>query len=326
MSDQLTKELVLRAPAKLNIYLQVGALRSDGYHDITTVYQAINLHDEVHISSSHSNQGITITISGSEASDDVPTDERNLAVKAVKLLASFVGRTNHCVEIHLVKNIPSQAGLGGGSADAAAVLVGCNELWNLALSSKELMTLGARLGEDVPFHIHGMMAIGVGHREPLTDALAAPSSGDSIPRSHIWHWVLGIPFAGGLSTKEVFGKLDELACGRNPADYTAAQIKCLATTWASEPPSGAEIAKNLYNDLEAPAVALLPVIGECLKAGLAAGALASLMTGSGSTCAFLAMDGGHAERLNVELKATGLFRRVIVTAGPVEGVSIVRQE
>lgn len=142
--------ITLQIPAKLNLYLHAGALRKDGYHDITMVYQAISLYDTMTISPSQDPQEFTLTVSGMDT-DHIPADARNLVIKAAKRLADFAGISGQALHFNLVKSIPTEAGLGGGSADAAAALVGCNHIWKTELNDEQLMEIGAQIGEDVPF-------------------------------------------------------------------------------------------------------------------------------------------------------------------------------
>ncbi|KAJ5698376.1 Ribosomal protein S5 domain 2-type fold subgroup [Penicillium macrosclerotiorum] len=300
-------QLSLRVPAKINPQLRVGPLRPDGYHDITLVYQAISLYDTLTIS--HDPQGPTIEVTGIDR-DRIPADARNLVIKAAHMLA---GRAEIAPRLHfqLAKSIPTEAGLGGGSADAAAALVGCNILWGLCLSAEELMAMGAQLGEDVPFFVQGMMALGLGHKQPLRTLE---------PSQHTWHWVLGVPFRG-LSTKAVFEKYDEILArfSNNEEAYSLRRQKCIETAWTFPPEQSVT---DLANDLELPSKELLPDIATALEAGRSAGALGSIMSGSGSTCAFLARDESHAKELMAGLQKEKVFREVIAVSGPVAGVTV----
>ena len=311
MTVSSTPTITLQVPAKINPQIRVGPPRQDGYHDVTLVYQAISLYDTLTISPNP--EGPTINVTGMD-SDRVPHDERNLVVKAAILLGK---RTSHSPNVHfeLAKNIPSEAGLGGGSADAAAALVGCNEMWKSNLTSDELMELGARIGEDVPFFIMGMMAINLGHKQPL---VKLKTSG------HTWNWVLGVPHRG-LSTKAVFQEYDKILerSSSGEEDYLARRKECIGTPWGVSSPD--ELLLALANDLEAPSMQLLPDISTALQAGSTAGAIASLMSGSGSTCAFLAKDEAHAQGLKERMENQEIFRAVMVASGPVEGVKVLHK-
>ena len=309
--------ITLKVPAKLNLYLQAGLLREDGYHDMTTVYQAISLYDTLKISAIQVQdtdlQSFTMAVMGVD-SDRIPADTENLVIKAVQRLSDYLG-TQPKPKLHfeLVKAIPSQAGLGGGSADAAAALIGCNILWQAGVCEEDLMNVGAQIGEDVPFFIKGMVALGMGHKTPLVFLDTAVTS--------TWYWVLGILHAG-LSTKDVFGRFEEHVQRRgfDELAYHTKHEACLQAAWGSVPPQ--ILAAALANDLEGPAMELLPQISLVLQAGKAAGALVSLMAGAGSTCAFLATDQGHARSLAAKLQEEKLFRDVISVVGPVKGVRV----
>ncbi|KAJ5719680.1 Ribosomal protein S5 domain 2-type fold subgroup [Penicillium malachiteum] len=301
--------ITLQVPAKINPQIRVGPLQQDGYHDITLVYQAISLYDTLTIS--HNLDGPTIQVTGMD-SDRVPHDERNLVIKAANMLAAHVG-VEPQLHFELVKCIPSEAGLGGGSADAAAALIGCNILWKSNLTSSELMDLAAHIGEDVPFFIEGIMAIGLGHKKPLIKLETA---------GYKWIWVLGVPHQG-LSTKAVFQEYDSILerTSTGEEEYLSRRQGCLDTPWGSCPPE--ELIDDLENDLELPSMQLLPDLRIALGAGSSAGALASLMSGSGSTCAFLAESEEHAKILKEEIQKNEVFREVMTASGPVRGVKVL---
>ncbi|CAI7620722.1 unnamed protein product [Penicillium pancosmium] len=292
-------QITLQVPAKVNPQIRVGPLRKDGYHDITLAYQAISIYDILTVS--HAPNGPTMQVTGMD-SDRVPSDGQNLVIKAAKIVAAEA-KIEPLVHFELVKSIPSEAGLGGGSADAAAALVGATDL----------MHIGAQLGEDVPFFINGMMALGMGHRLPLV-ALET--------KEYTWNWVLGVPYHG-LSTKAVFAQYDEiLAQSDNPEEeYLSRRQGCIETPWGTTDPE--KLLSELVNDLERPSSELLPDIPTALRAGKTAGAIRSLMSGSGSTCAFLAKDEAHAKSLMIELQKLDIFRDVRMASGPVEGVKVI---
>lgn len=309
--SQQSGTITLKVPAKLNLHLQAGLLRKDGYHDITTAYQAISLYDTLKISQSEAPRGLTMTVIGVDC-DRIPTDSRNLVIRAAQLLSSYVGIKPH-LHFELVKSIPTEAGLGGGSADAAAALVGCSILWKAGVGEDDLMAIGAHVGEDVPFFIRGMVAIGTGHKQPLVGLKTG---------KYTWYWVLGI-LPVGLLTKEVFEKFEELFPSRrfNEATYRSRHERCMQTGWGSTPPQ--LLIAALVNDLEEASTELLPDVRVALQAGKTAGALASLMAGSGSTCAFLAKDKAHARSLAMKLQEEDVFSEVTLAVGPVEGVRVL---
>jgi 4-diphosphocytidyl-2-C-methyl-D-erythritol kinase len=312
MSPANSETIALKVPAKLNLYLQAGLCREDGYHDIITAYQAISLYDTLKISLTEAPCGLTISVTGMDC-DRIPSDSGNLVICAAHLLSSHIGIDPN-VHFELVKSIPTAGGLGGGSADAAAALVGCSILWKTNIAEDELMAIAARVGEDVPFFIRGMVAIGTGHKQPLLSLKV---------KKFTWHWVLGI-LPLGLFVKEVFEKYDELLAKStfDESTYQSRRERCLQTAWGVTPPQ--DLIALLVNDLKEASTELLPVIGLALQAGKTAGALASLLAGSGSTCAFLAQNEAHARSLATKLQGENIFREVILATGPVEGVQILR--
>ena len=298
--------LTVRIPAKINLYVQIGSRRENGYHDITTVFQAISLYDRVTITQKKTTNRITVSVEGIDQ-HKVPTGDGNLVVKAVKALSRHVTQ-DLCGHFHLEKAIPTQAGLGGGSADAAAAIIGCNKLWGLRLSEAELLAVAYEVDEDTTFFIRGSMALGIGFGQPPTPILCG---------NYVWHWVLGIP-SQGLATPAVYAKFDELAIGKrfDSLLYESRHKRCLQVPWGSASPHA--LASELTNDLETPAKEIYPDVEMALRAGEAAGALASLMAGAGSTCAFLAENEAHAKDIATALESDGLFRKVILATGPVE--------
>ena len=191
----MTKQLQLKAPAKVNRFLHITGQRPDGYHLLQTVFQLIDLEDHVTIDCRL--DGAIVRTNG--PSNVKPEDD--LVIRAAQLLKETSKTALGC-NIHLEKNIPMGAGLGGGSSDAATVLWGLNELWNTRLTRQELMNLGVRLGADVPFTISGGTAIGTGKGEQITPVLARGS----------YSWVLAMS-SSGLSTPAVYNECDRLREG-----------------------------------------------------------------------------------------------------------------
>src|SRR3989449_6170536 len=154
------KELHLNAYAKVNLTLNVGGARSDGYHEIESVMHTIALHDSITLR--EAGTGVEVLVTNSE----VPNDQRNLVVRAAQLLREAFGVERH-VQIELVKRIPAAAGLGGGSSDAAVTLLGLAQMWKLRLDGRELLALATKLGSDVPFFLEGGAAVARGRGERL---------------------------------------------------------------------------------------------------------------------------------------------------------------
>ncbi|MEO8529373.1 MAG: 4-(cytidine 5'-diphospho)-2-C-methyl-D-erythritol kinase, partial [Pseudolysinimonas sp.] len=137
----------VRAPGKINVFLSVGALQGDGYHDVAIAYQAVSLYEDVRVSES---SDFTISVSGSVELGRVPLDDTNIAIKAARLLAEHTGYQGGA-HIEIDKHVPVTGGMGGGSADAAATLLACDALWGTDLPRDEMLDLARQLGADVPF-------------------------------------------------------------------------------------------------------------------------------------------------------------------------------
>jgi 4-diphosphocytidyl-2-C-methyl-D-erythritol kinase len=298
-----------RAPAKVNLQLAVGPVRADGYHEVVTVYHAVSLFDEVTVTPARRDR-VSVTGEGAAA---VPTGRANLALAAARALAAAAGRGPAGVAIEIRKRIPVAAGLAGGSADAAAALAACNELWSTGLSQAELAEVAAGIGSDVAFALVGGTAIGVGRGERVTPALAAGS----------YHWVLAFA-AGELSAAAVYAACDSLRAARGwvpkaPALDTA----LIAALRAGDP---ARVGARLSNDLQPAALSLRPELRRTLAAGAGHGALAAIVSGSGPTCACLATDQRHARELAVALAGAGVCRSVACVVGGAPGASVIAAE
>jgi 4-diphosphocytidyl-2-C-methyl-D-erythritol kinase len=308
--------VTVRVPAKVNLLLSVGPPGTDGYHELVTVFHAVSLFDEVTVQPA---ERTTVRVTG-EGAGQVPTGHANLAVRAARALAAACKRRQDtAVRIDIRKRIPVAAGLAGGSSNAAAALVACNELWGCGLSPGELREIGATLGSDVPFSVLGGTAIGQGRGQLLTPVLAAGT----------YHWVLAFA-AGGLSTPEVYAACDRLRAARSAAaDATAAaepvpppqlSTELMAALRSGDP---AAVGPLLSNDLQAAAVSLRPDLRRTLAAGREYGALGALVSGSGPTCAFLAADARQARELAVALTGAGVCRSVARVQGPAQGATML---
>jgi 4-diphosphocytidyl-2-C-methyl-D-erythritol kinase len=298
-----TGSVTVRVPGKVNLYLAVGDRREDGYHELTTVFQAVSLLDEVTVRNA---DVLSLEVVG-EGADKLPTDEGNLAWRAAELMAEHVGRSPD-VSIMIDKSIPVAGGMGGGSADAAAVLVAMNSLWELNVPRRDLRMLAAKLGSDVPFALHGGTALGTGRGEELATVLSR----------NIFHWVLA--FADGeLLTPAVFAELDRLRAAGDPPRLPAPG-PVLAALAAGD---AEQLAPLLGNEMQAAAVSLKPGLRRTLRAGLAAGALAGIVSGSGPTCAFLCASAASALDVGTEVSGVGVCRTVRVASGPVVGARVV---
>jgi 4-diphosphocytidyl-2-C-methyl-D-erythritol kinase len=296
----------VRAPGKLNLFFEVGGVQDDGYHDVASAYQAVSLYEDVWASPSDE---FTVAVSGTVDLSGVPADDRNLAIRAARLVAQRIGHTGG-VHLDIVKHVPVAGGMGGGSADAAAALVACDALWGAELGPAELHKLAARLGADVPFALMGGTAVGTGRGDELSRALAKGR----------FDWVV-VPSGTGLSTPEVYRHLDELrarhvinAGGRAPAvDPTVLQA-----LRAGDPVA---LAEHTRNDLQVAALSLRPDLREILELGEESGALTGLVSGSGPTLAFLTVDAESALELQITLSAAGY--EALHVHGPVAGARVV---
>jgi 4-diphosphocytidyl-2-C-methyl-D-erythritol kinase len=295
----------VRAPGKLNLFFEVGGVHEDGYHDVASAYQAVSLYEDVWASPSDE---FTVAISGTVDVSGVPADDRNLAVRAARLVAQRIGYSGG-VHLDIVKHVPVAGGMGGGSADAAAALVACDALWGAELGSAELHKLASRLGADVPFALMGGTAIGTGRGDQLSPALAKGR----------FDWVV-VPSNAGLSTPEVYAHLDELrarpdiAATRTPAVDPAV----LQALRAGDPVA---LAEHTRNDLQIAALSMRPQLREVLELGEESGALAGLVSGSGPTLAFLTVDPESALELQITLSAAGY--EALHVHGPVAGARVV---
>ncbi|MGW0231919.1 4-(cytidine 5'-diphospho)-2-C-methyl-D-erythritol kinase [Actinopolymorpha singaporensis] len=297
--------VVVRTPAKVNLALMVGPLRTDGFHELASVYQAVGLYDEVAATLAPPGE-FTVRVSGREAGK-VPLDNGNLAIRAARLLADHAG-VDAGVAIDITKGIPVAGGMAGGSSDAAAALVACEALWGTKTDRNTLLGLAARLGSDVPFCLLGGTAIGAGHGEIVTPALARGT----------YEWVFALD-GEGMSTPAVYARLDRIRddLAVLPPRIPEPMMAALASG------SATELGATLVNDLQPAALRIRPRLGQVLDAGRDYGAIGAVVSGSGPTCAFLARDHVHAVDLAARLAGTGLCASVRRATGPVPGARVV---
>ena len=273
-----TNVLRVRAHAKINLYLDVVGKREDGYHNLETIFHSIGLHDEV-ILRERSEIGITVFCEH----PDVPSDSRNLAYRAAQSISDIVGGFGG-LKIQINKRIPVASGLAGGSANAAAVLYGVNELFTLGLSKTTLMKIGAKLGADVPFCMQGGAAYGTGIGDILTPL---PPLSD-VPLVLINPGV-------SISTTDVFKNLN-IPLTKQPKQGIIIKT-CI------EKGDLIGIGENLYNLLEVPVFSKHPEFAE-LKTQLSSqtGCYGALMSGSGATMFALMEDTDTAKRCESHFK------------------------
>jgi 4-diphosphocytidyl-2-C-methyl-D-erythritol kinase len=289
----------LVAPAKINLYLWVGDRRGDGLHEVETVMQSVSLADELTIEPS---DVISLDV---EPAGSAPEDESNLVVKAVRAMIAAVGTTTGG-RIRLVKRIPVGAGLGGGSSDAAAALVGLNDLWVCGISRKALEKLGAGIGADVPFCVRGGTAVARGAGEALAPLVV---------RSSLWWVIVGGPVS--LATSAVYERFDALG-GSGGSEPDPSEVADALARGVVE-----RLGLVLRNDLAAAAESLEPSLGSVRASLLDAGALGAVMTGSGSAWCGLARDEDHA--LQIASSVSTRFDHVWVVQSLERGPRIVER-
>ncbi len=299
--------VTVRAPAKVNLALAVGAPSGDGFHPLATVYQAVSVYDDVRAVAAEPGE-FSVRVTGAD-SDDVPTDERNLAVRAARMLAQRHDVKGAGAALHIHKSVPVAGGMAGGSADAAAALVACDALWGVQAPRSGLLELAAELGSDVPFCLVGGTAVGSGRGEQVTPVLGRGS----------YSWVIAYA-ERGLPTPQVYAELDRIRAGRAvPLPVVPGQLMN-----ALRNGNARALGDALCNDLQAAALELRPELARILDVGDAAGALASLVSGSGPTTLFLARDDEHASDVATALSSAGVCRLAQRVTGPVPGARVIR--
>jgi 4-diphosphocytidyl-2-C-methyl-D-erythritol kinase len=279
-----TKEkLVLESPAKINLNLEVLGQRGDGFHAIRSLLVPVSLHDTVTFVPG----GRKFVFHGGQGT---PKDEKNLAYRAVKVLSQKTG-VRHGLDLRIVKRIPVAAGLGGGSSNAATVLRGLNDLWDLRLSGPELERIGLELGSDVPFFLRGGACIATGrgellepvdHRVPIELVLVSPA----------------------------LKVTSEWAYGHIPAELTRSGSSTSMVKVALASGRVELLAPHLVNDLEGAVLPEHRIVKDAKKKLMAAGCLGALMSGSGPTVFGIAEDAEKADRIVAKLEAKGDWKAV----------------
>ncbi|QMW67105.1 4-(cytidine 5'-diphospho)-2-C-methyl-D-erythritol kinase [Mumia sp. ZJ1417] len=300
----------VRVPAKINLSLGVGPRREDGYHPLATVYQAVDLCDEVR-ATEVDGDSVSVEVhfdgDGWREQAPVPTDENNLAVKAALALRDAFGVKSGAA-LSIRKVIPVMGGMAGGSADGAAALVACDALWGTGASRAELEEIAAGLGSDVPFLLHGGTALGGGRGEEVSPVLARGR----------FHWVFAIA-DHGLSTAEVYAGYDARHADAPPPMPEVPPT--LLTALAAGDAAG--VGASLSNDLQPVALALRPELREVLAVGEQGGALGTLVSGSGPTVMLLAEDADHSAQLARMLLAEGVCVDAVQATGPEPGAHLI---
>lgn len=258
------KALTMLAMAKINLTLEIVGLRDDGYHLIRSVMQSISLHDKVVVKPCRPETGVRLTLCGDYAKG-LPADKSNTAKKAAHLFFESSGISGGAV-IKIYKNIPCKAGLGGGSADAAAVLHGLNRLYGSPYKQEDIAALGAKIGADVPFCTAGGTCLAEGIGEHLTFLPPPPDC-----------FIVVVKGEKGASTPEVYKLFDDMSQDISPVSYS----DTLLTALLRKDFHG--MASGLYNALEPAALALCPSIESIKTLLLESGAAGVLVSGSGSS-------------------------------------------
>ncbi len=331
------RTLRVRVPAKVNLHLGVGPRRSDGYHEVATVLQTIAVHDTLHLGlrgdmpaahpAARRSMRIALTVGDEEVASGagssngvspdaltagVPVDGDNLVMIAASRLMAFLGieqagtddddPTTPTTHLRLTKRIPVAAGMAGGSADAAAALVGLNRLWEADLDAETLCGIAAEIGSDVPFCVRGGSALATGTGTAVARVLTRGSA----------NWVVGIDRAP-LSTADVYAAFDGLA---PPAPTDPSMVLQALRTGELD-----ALAAALHNDLEPAAMLLRPALEQRREAMVRAGALGTIVSGSGPTLLALARDAADARRLAAAVE--GHFDAVEVAVSPAGGPELV---
>ncbi len=301
--------VTVRVPGKVNLQLSVGPRRSDGFHEIATVFQAVSLFDDVKVTLTNDmdrDQRFAIEIKADHP-HGIPTDQSNLAYVAADLMYKKFN-LDDALDISINKNIPVAGGMAGGSANAAGVIVALDSLFSLGLTRAEMEEIGSEIGSDVPFSIAGGTAIGTGRGEQLTPALARGS----------YSWVFALS-SNGLSTPAIYGECDRLREGMEISSPQVSESLMHALRSADAKALG----KALQNDLQPAACSIRPALRLILDVGMDYGALGGIVSGSGPTVAFLAEDEDHALDLVVALTSSGVVGNVVRASGPVVGATVI---
>lgn len=283
--------LTVLAPAKLNLYLRVVRRREDGYHDLETVMTAVNIFDTLTFERCESSEvSLQVQMAGSRALHvhapaSIPTGPENLVIRAANLLKEHAG-VSHGANITLIKRIPSAAGMGGGSSDAAATLMGLNRLWNLACTRTELLNLAAQLGSDIGFFLGGSSTALCRGRGELVEPLPIASG---------IHFVIAKPFSG-LSTPSVFKCCRPGTSGPTVQEFVE----------SLQQPRLNRMVRLLLNDLQPPAESLNDDVCFMRKRFSELPVLGHQMTGSGTSYFGVCASSRQAQMIAARLRAAGI--------------------
>ncbi|HEX2295302.1 MAG TPA: 4-(cytidine 5'-diphospho)-2-C-methyl-D-erythritol kinase [Actinomycetota bacterium] len=295
-AEQAFAEVRMKTHAKLNLFLRVLGRRSDGYHEVETILHGIEMGDEIDVRLTDTGKVEVEMVLGESVSELLPPSEQNTVWHAAQHLLEK-GAKNEGVHIRIVKRIPIGAGLGGGSGNAAGVLVALNELWKTELNRDGLLDVAGRVGSDVPYCISGGTALATARGESLTP----------LPSPETMWFVLGISH-DPLLTRDVYAAWEP--------DPDVEAVGSAEMTLALGGGDVAEVASLLYNDLERPAFTLRPEVAARKEALVGAGALGASLSGSGPTVFGIATDEAHARE--VARRVEDEFDKVVVTRSRAE--------
>lgn len=290
------QNLRIIAPAKINLYLEIIGDRADGFHELAMVMQSIALADEILMGRS-GNEKINVQCDRA----DVPNDKTNLAYRAAALMANkFPDQygKHGGVEISIKKNIPVAAGLAGGSTDAAAVLVGIDLLWELGLTQGEIAEISSELGSDIPFCVEGGTAIATGRGEKISQ----------LPGLEDIYIVLGKHRSLAVSTpwayksyRAMYG--ESYIKDRDSLEKRATAVHSSAMVKAILHKNATEISQKLHNDLEKIVLPEYPAVAELRQAFNNAGAIGTMMSGSGPSVFGICTSLDHAQQVKQQVRS-----------------------
>ena len=309
----MSRSVTVRAPGKVNLQLSVGPVQPDGYHPLATVFQAVELYETV-TATPRDDERVVLHMAPARGShvvvDDLPVDGRNIAVQAAEAVRREFGVTDG-VDLKIVKGVPIAGGMAGGSADAAATLLACAEVWDVGASRDQLSDIAAQLGADVPFILHGHTAVGLGRGDHITPAMTRGQ----------FHWVFATQ-SQGLSTAAVYAEFDRMVqAGEKRAvapEISDAVMKALVAGNAQA------LGDVLVNDLEDAALSLAPDLRGVIEAAVEAEALGVMVSGSGPTVAALARSRQHALAVAAHLTVSDTASAVVTASGPAPGATVWR--
>lgn len=299
----MAKPLIVRSFAKINLFLDIICKREDGYHNIETVFQSIDMHD--HVSLELLPSGLDIHCDDAE----VPSDLRNLAVKAFLAIQQALDYRGG-VRILITKRIPPGSGLGGGSSNAAAVLRAVNHLLNGGIPNEELHQMAQALGADVPFFLTGGLAAAWGIGERLEVLPPFPESS----------LVIAVPAEVTVSTALAYSKVDVPRCSgappKNLRECTESMQSFVDSLSGSLPlHANAPLMRAMFNELEGPVFALFPQVARLKQCMLECGVKAALMSGSGSAVFGLAETPDDAHLIRRKIAASFPCKAFVAATG-----------